>query len=214
VREDDMGGNMKQRWIDPFIMPLVVIGVTVALIASMGETLLSLFEPGTSKDRIDRPELLGALALALAIIGGAGFLATRPKGTTGPLEKEVAIGKRPFFDPPLPPVDVMARTGQQGTVSDIGPGYTLYAQAGALATVEGVLPGSIDFGKRFAGFFYAHGLYGASDELWIPFEAVMSVYPETKSAFLAIKGDETESFGWNVPPESVRRGPARGHKEL
>ncbi|MBA3275756.1 MAG: hypothetical protein H0T72_08175, partial [Chloroflexia bacterium] len=44
---------------------------------------------------------------------------------------------------------------------------------------------------------------------WIPFEAVMSVYPETRSAFLAIKGDETEHFGWNVPPESVRRGPAR-----
>ena len=209
-----MSGHMKQRWIDPFLMPLVVVGVTVALIALMGETLLSLFEPGTTKDRIDRPELLGALALSVAIIGGGGFLATRPKGTTGPLEKEIVIGNRPFFAEPLPPVHVLARTGQPGTVADIGPGYTLYAQNGALAIVNGVLPGAMDFGKRFAGFFYARGLYGASDELWIPFESVMSVYPETKSAFLAIKGDETEVFGWNVPPESVRRGPPRGHLEM
>src|SRR5688500_17160972 len=124
-----MSGHMKQRWIDPFIMPLLVIAVTVGLIATMGETLLSLFEPGTSKDRIDRPELLGALALALLIIGAGAFLATRPKGTTGPLEKDVVIGKRPFYAEALPPVNVMARTGQPGTVADIGPGYTLYAQS-------------------------------------------------------------------------------------
>ena len=154
------------------------------------------------------------LALALVIIGGSGFLATRPKGTTGPLENPVVIGKQPFFSEPLPPVSARARTGALGTVSDIEPGFTLYAQSGALAGVLGVLPGSSDFGKRFAGFFYAKGMHGASDELWIPFEAVMSVYPETQSAFLAIKGDETEHFGWNVPPESVRRGPARGVHEL
>ena len=209
-----MSGHLKQRLIDPFVIPVAVIAVTVGLIATMGEILLHLFEGG-NKDRIDRPELLYALALALVIIGAGGFLTSRPKGTTGPLEKEVAIGKRPFFAEPLPPVDVLARTGAAGTVNDIGPGYTLYAQSGALATVEGVLPGAMDVGKRFAGFFYARGQYGASEELWIPFEAVMSVYPETKSAFLAIKGDETEVFGWNVPPESVRRGPARGtHSSL
>jgi hypothetical protein len=209
-----MGGSLKQRWIDPFLIPIAVVAVTVGLIAGMGESLLSIFEPGDTKDRLDRPELWYALVLALVIIGGAGFLATRPKGTTGPLEKEIAIGKRPFFQDPLPPVDVLARTGALGTVKDIEPGYTLYAQSGALATVEGVLPGSDDWGKRFAGFMYAHGMRGASSELWIPVEAVMSVYPETKSAFLAIKGDETEVFGWNVPPESVRRGPARGTHEL
>jgi len=209
-----MGGSLKQRWIDPFVMPILVVAVTVGLIAGMGESLLSIFEPGDTKDRLDRPELWYALVLSLVIIGGAGFLATRPKGTTGPLEKDVAIGSRPFFSDPLPPVDVLARAGTPGTVSDIGPGYTLYAQSGALAKVEGVLPGSQDWGKRFAGFFYAHGMHGASDELWIPFEAVMSVYPETKSAFLAIKGDETEHFGWNVPPESMRRAPARGVHEL
>jgi hypothetical protein len=209
-----MGGSLKQRWIDPFIMPVIVAGVTVGLIAAMGESLLSIFEPGDTPDRLDRPELWYALALALVIIGAGGFLVTRPKGTTGPLEKEVAIGNRPFFQDPLPPVDVLARTGPLGAIEDIEPGYTLYAQSGELATVEGILPGSDDWGKRFAGFMYARGMRGASDELWIPVEAVMSVYPETKSAFLAIKGDETEVFGWNVPPESVRRGPVRGAHEL
>jgi hypothetical protein len=214
VYEVIMSERVKQRLIDPFLIPIMVVGVTIALIVSMGESLLSIFQPGETKDRLDRPELWYALVLALVIIGGAGFIATRPKGTTGPLEKDVVIGKRPFFEEPLPPIDVRARTGQFGTVSDIGPGFTLYAQSGALAVVEGVLPGAEDFGKRFAGFFYARGLHGASDELWVPFEAVMSVYPETQSAFLAIKGDETEHFGWNVPPESVRRGPARRQDEL
>jgi hypothetical protein len=205
---------MRQRLFDPFVMPIIVTAITVGLIALLGEALLGIFQPGDTKDRLDRPELWGALGLAIVIIGGAGFLATRPAGTTGPLEKEVVIGKRPFFEEPLPPVNVRARTGEPGTVADVGPGYTLYAQSGALAEVIGVLPGASDFGKRFAGFFYSKGLFGASDELWIPFEAVMSVYPETKSAFLAIKGDETEHFGWNVPPENVRRGPARGGHEL
>jgi len=205
---------MRQRLIDPFIIPIAVILVTAATIVLTGESLLRIFQPGDTKDRLDRPELWFALGLSLLIIFGMGFLATRPKGTTGILEKEVAIGDRPFFSEPLPPVDVRARSGPLGTIGDIGPGYTLYAQNGALATVNGVLPGGTDYGKRFAGFFYADGLYGASPELWIPFEAVMSVYPETRSAFLAIKGDETEHFGWNVPPESVRRGPPRRQDEL
>jgi hypothetical protein len=207
-------GSLRQRLIDPFLIPIVIAIITVVGIILIGEALLSLFTPGDTKDRLDRPELWAAVALSAVIIGGAGFLATRPSGTTGPLEKEVVIGSQPFFQPALPPVTERARVGEPGRVSDVGPGYTLYAQSGALAEVIGVLPGASDFGKRFAGFFYAEGLSGASSELWIPFEAVMSVYPESKSAFLAIKGDETEHFGWNVPPESVRRGPARGGHEL
>lgn len=207
-----MGAGLKQKWIDPFAITLGVVAVTLGVIATLGETLLALFRPGDTKDRLDRPELWFALALGLAIIGICGFIATRPRGTTGPLENEVVIGSRPFFEEPLAPVDVRARTGAPGTVQDIGPGYTLYAQSGALAKVIGVLPGGYDVGKYFSGFLYAEGLFGASPELWIPFEAVMSVYPETKSAFLAIKGDETEHFGWNVPPENVRRGAPRGRR--
>lgn len=207
-------GNIRQRLIDPFVLPVVIAGITVIGIILMGELLLTLFSPGDTKDRLDRPELWGAVGIAVVVLGGAGFLATRPEGTTGPLERDVVIGSQPFFQDPMPPVNERARAGQPGTLSDIGPGYTLYAQSGALAEVIGVLPGASDFGKKFAGFYYAKGLSGASSELWIPFEAVMSVYPESQSAFLAIKGDETEHFGWNVPPESVRRGPARGGHEL
>ncbi len=210
-----MNERMKRRLVDPFVMPLIVIGVTVGLIVTMGETLLALFQPGDTKDRLDRPELWGALLLSIAIIGIAGFLVTRPQGTTGPLEREVVIGSRPFFEEPLPPIENRARTGPLGRVSDIEPGYALYAQSGKLADVVGILPGGEDFGKRFAGFIYSKGVYGASEEIWVPFEAVLSVYPETRSAFLAIKGDETEHFGWSVPPESVRRGPPRQpHTEL
>lgn len=206
--------NFRQRLIDPFVIPVVIAAITVLGIILMGELLLGLFSPGDTKDRLDRPELWGAVAISAVVLGGAGFLATRPSGTTGPLEKDMIIGSQPFFQEPLPPVSQRARTGEPGTIGDIEPGYTLYAQSGALAEVIGVLPGASDFGKKFSGFFYAKGVSGASSELWIPFEAVMSVYPESQSAFLAIKGDETEHFGWNVPPESVRRGPARGGHDL
>jgi hypothetical protein len=69
------------------------------------------------------------------------------------------------------------------------------------------VPGSVENGRTFRGYIYASGLYGASPQLWIPFEAVYAVYPETRSAFLAIKGDETEAYGWNRMPESMSRSP-------
>ena len=50
------------------------------------------------------------------------------------------------------------------------------------------------------------GVKSASKELWIPYEAITAVYPETKAAFLAIKGDETEALGWTAPPEGMTRG--------
>ena len=204
-----MDGYVKRHLIDPFIMPLVFIGVLAVIVITIGETLLSMFEPGETKDRLDRVELWFALGLSLLIIFGLGFLATRPEGTLGPVDRDLAIGNRAIFEEPLPAVEVRARAGASGTVADITDGYTLYADNGALAEVRGLLPGATDYGKRFQGFIYARGLSGASSELWIPVEAVMSVYPETKSAFLAIKGDETEHYGWNVPPESMRRAPAR-----
>jgi hypothetical protein len=203
-----MGSRFRHRLIDPFVIPIVVIAITWFGLMTIGKTFLAAFEGG-EVDRIDRPELWIGVGIVVGIIALMGFLATRPRGTTGPLEKPVAIGSRPFFEEPLPPVDSRARTGTPGTAADITDGYTLYAQSGALAVVHGVLPGGSDYGKRFAGFLYAEGLAGASKELWIPIEAVTAVYPESRSAFLAIKGDETEHFGWNIPPETVRRGPSR-----
>jgi hypothetical protein len=203
-----MGGYIKRHLIDPFIMPIVIIGLLLAIIITIGETLLALFQPG-EVDRLDRPELWFALVLSMVLLFGFAFLYTRPKGTLGPVDRDIAIGRRGIFEEPLPAVDVLARRGERGSLEDLEEGFTLYADNGAFAVVRGMLPGAADFGKRFGGFIYANGLYGASEELWIPIEAVMSVYPESRSAFLAIKGDETDYFGWNVPPENLRRLPAR-----
>lgn len=199
---------IKRHLIDPFIMPIVIFGILGAIIVAIGESLLALFVPG-DVDRIDRPELWLAIGLSAAILFGFAFLYSRPKGTLGPLDRDVAIGRRAIFDRPEPTADVLLRQGPLGTLDDIQPGYTLYAGNGPLGTVRGMLPGATDFGKRFAGFIYAEGLRGAPNEMWIPVEAVMSVYPETRSALLAIKGDETDYFGWDEPPESMRRRPAR-----
>ena len=147
--------------------------------------------------------------IALGIIALVAFLASRPKGSLGALEKQVAIGSRPLWSDDLPPVNATALRGTPGTIADIQAGYTLYAGSGAIARVLGILPGGSDYGKRFSGFLHAEGVGHAANELWIPFEAVSAVYPESQSAFLAIKGDETESFGWTSPPESITRGAPR-----
>ena len=103
------------------------------------------------------------------------------------------------------------RAGREGTVADIGEGYTLYARNGPLAKVLGTVPGSEEYGRRFSGYLYATGLYGASAQMWVPYEAVIAVYPETQSAFLSIKGDETEHFGWTTPPLSISRNAPRSN---
>ena len=69
-----MNERLRQQLFDPFAMALAVVGVTVALIVAMGESLLALFQPGDTKDRLDRPELWYALVLSLSVIGVAGFL--------------------------------------------------------------------------------------------------------------------------------------------
>ncbi|MDQ3044069.1 MAG: hypothetical protein M3R06_02805 [Chloroflexota bacterium] len=198
---------MKRHLIDPTAIMIGVLIVVGGLIILVGESLLSLFNPDLTQESLGRLELWFALGLALFIILFGGFLASRPRGSLGLLDREVVIGDRPFFDPPLPPVDAAARNGPAGTIEDLAEGYVLYARNGALARVVGMVPGAEEFGRRFSGFIYAQGMYGASDELWIPLEAVMAVYPQSRSAFLAIKGDETEHFGWNRPPASMRRTP-------
>lgn len=204
-----MGSYLKRRVIDPVVIPIALFIVLAVIVISVGETLLALFRPGDTKDRLDRPELWFALGLSTLVIFGLAFVASRPKGTLGPLDRDVAVGKREIFAEPLPPVDRQAIRGVRGTVDDIEAGFTLYADSGAIATVRGLLPGAVDRGRQFRGFLYANGLSGVSDELWIPVEAVMSVYPESHAAFLAIKGDEMEHFGWHQPPEAMTRTPAR-----
>lgn len=204
-------GNFLEKYVVPIILPLVLFAIIVAALVGIGEMLTALYRPGDTPDRLDRPELWTAVGILLGVIAIVGFLSTRPKGALGPLEKDVVIGSRPIGSDELPRVDSTRLRGEPGTVSDVTAGYTLYAQSGALARVLGILPGGTDYGKRFSGFLYAEGLGRNTRELWIPFEAVTAVYPETQSAFLAIKGDETEAFGWHTPPESIVRGAPRPH---
>ena len=194
------------RWfVTPVVVPLVIFGIAAAIIIAIGQTLLNVHVVG--KPELERWDLWIALALALLILAGAAFVASRPRREDSLLDRELVLGSRPFFAPDLPPIDVAARNGPLGTIDDIGPGFMLYARSGALARVVGVIPGGEEFGRRYRSYLYAQGVHGASDELWIPAEAVMAVYPQTQSAFLAIKGDETETYGWNRAPEQFRRTP-------
>jgi hypothetical protein len=182
--------------------------VVAAIIVGIGTMLLGLHPHdivhGNLASEWLRPDLGVALAAAVLVLIGCSVLA-QPQDGTGALDREVAVGSRPFNAPLPPPLDLTLRQGALGTVSNIAEGYTLYAQNGALARVVGTLPGEEEYGRRRRGIIYASGLHGANDEMWIPVEAVMSVYPETRTAFLAAKGDEIEHFGWNRPPASFRR---------
>lgn len=209
-----MATEFTQKIVRPIVFPVAVAAVTGLLIVGFGKSVLAVFGGGT-KDRIDRPELWLALGAALVILLAGGLIVTRPSRVLGVLGKPVVFGGTPFFEPSaVAPVGEDARAGEQGTVTDIREGFTLYAGSGALATAIGLLPGGSDHGKTFAGYIYAEARRSARAQLWIPFEAVTSVYPESKSAFLSIRGDEAEAFGWNIPPETVRRGPARHPSEL
>jgi hypothetical protein len=197
--------HFARRFIQPVVVPVGIFVVAAIVIIAIGEILLSLFEHG--REELKRPELYFATLLALAILGVCAFIATRPDGSLGPLDRELAIGKKPMLEPLPGPIDNSMRNGPSGTIADIAPGYLLYARSGALAQVVDVLKGVEEHGRVRSGLIYAQGVKGASDELWIPIEAVSAVYPETRSAFLAIKGDETEAFGWNRPPSTFSRQP-------
>ena len=210
-------GGLARAILRPAFVFIVVALIVAALIVGIGQLLLALhpetIESGTSgfmgtAREFIRPDLLMALALSLVVLF-AGAILARPSGEPRALDEPVAIGERPFFAPvEPPPIDEEAtRRGPQGAWADIQPGFTLYARNGALAKVIAILPPEEEYGKSRRGIVYASGLYGANDEMWIPLEAVYVVYPETGSAFLAAKGDEIEHFGWNLPPESFRRGP-------
>ena len=210
-------GGLARAILRPAFVFIFVALIVAALIVGIGQLLLALHPEtiesgtagimGTVREFI-RPDLLMALALSLVVLF-AGAILARPRGEPRALDEPVAIGERPFFAPVEPPPtdEEATRRGPQGTWADIQPGFMLYARNGALAKVVAILPPEEEYGKSRRGIVYASGLYGANDEMWIPLEAVYVVYPETGSAFLAAKGDEIEHFGWNLPPESFRRGP-------
>lgn len=180
---------------------VIAIGIIITLI---GRSFISVYQGG-NPDRLDRPELWIGIGILLGVIVIFGILSRQPENA-GFLGKEVAIGGAGMWDDALPPVDAAAKHGALGTTADITGGYKLYAASGQLAVADGLLPGGVDYGRTYSGMIYAHGVKSASKELWIPFEAVTAVYPESRSAFLAINGDETEFLGWTSPPEGMTRG--------
>ena len=204
TRAWEVGHNVV-RPVAVFVGVTLVVGV---IVVGLGTALLGLHPHeivrGNLVSEWIRPDLGVALIAALAILIGCSFLA-RQDGGRGALDREIVVGRKAFNAPPPPPLDLTLRQGPVGTARDIAEGYTLFAQNGPLATVLGVLPGEEEYGRRRRGIIYASGLHGANEEMWIPVEAVMSVYPQTRTAFLAAKGDEIEHFGWNRPPASFRR---------
>jgi hypothetical protein len=209
-------GGFARAFLRPAFVFILVAAIVAFLIVGIGRLLLALHPEmveheisgfASTVQEFVRPELLMALGLSLVVLFGGAIL-SRPRGEPRPLDEPVAIGERPFFAPVTPPPtdEEVTRRGPLGTWADIQPGFTLYARNGALAKVITLLPAEDEYGKSRRGILYASGLYGANDEMWIPLEAVYAVYPETESAFLAAKGDEIEHFGWNLPPESFRRG--------
>lgn len=198
--------DIPRQVIRPVVVPVLAFLLAAAIIIAIGETLLSLFDANFSSE-LARKELWFGTLLALAILAiGALIVMRNPTDRNGVLDREVVIGRKPMFAEPVSPLEARMRAGGKGFISDITEGYTLYARNGEFARVMGVVPGGSEGGRTFKGYIYAEGVRGASKELWIPVEAVLDVYPETHSAFLAIMGDETEAFGWNRPPLSFHRG--------
>ncbi|MGD9714734.1 MAG: hypothetical protein AB7V46_22135 [Thermomicrobiales bacterium] len=192
-----------------FIRPLVVLVLAALLVGGaivlIGETLLSIHDAHMSSE-LRRKELWVGVALAVGILSVASFLASRPAGSLGPLDKEVAIGGKPMRgELTAEVVNPYVKNGAPGTIADLAPGYTLYARNGALAQVIDMLRSVEDIGSVHRTLLFSRGLHGVADELWIPVEAVTTVFPETQIAYLAVAGDETEALGWDRPPSSFSR---------
>lgn len=207
-------GYVGTKFVRPAMVAILAVLVAGGLIFGIGQLLLSIHDAELSKE-LERKELWVGVALTVLILLVATFIATRPPGTLGPLDREVAIGSKPITGAyTFVPVDRFARYGARGTVSDLESGYTLYARNGALAELIDVMSSVEDIGELSRTLLHAKGAFGAPSELWIPVEAVSAVYPETRSAFLAIAGDEIEALGWHKPPLSFVRGERRRETPL
>ena len=193
--------------IRPVLVPVVGFLIAAALIITIGEILLRLYDHDFYSE-LRRRELWFGTALALAFLGIGAALVLKPSDPAKPglLDREVVIGNKPIFEGnDVTPVDSDLRSGVKGSVADISEGYRLFARSGELARVIGQIPGATEAGRTFKGYLYAEGVRGNAKELWIPVEAVLDVFPDTHSAFLAIMGDEAEAFGWDKAPQSFNR---------
>jgi hypothetical protein len=199
--------SLGRHVIRPVIVPVLGFVVAAAIIITIGEIFLHFYDHGL-EDELRRREIWFGTLLALAFLGlGAAIVMTKgDSGKQGVLDREVVIGSEPMFaSNQVTPVDARLRAGNRGDVADITEGYRLFARSGELGRVLGQVPGGTEGGRTFKGYLYAEGVRGNARELWIPIEAVLDVFPDTRSAFLAIQGDEAEALGWDLPPQSFNR---------
>lgn len=203
-----MNFSLGRDVIRPVIVPVLGFALAATAIITIGEIFLNLFDHSMLDDEIRRREIWFGVLLALSFlgIGAALVLSKNNSGKQGLLDRDVIIGSKPMFaDNDLTPVTSALRTGERGSVADISEGYRLFARSGEMARVLGQVPGGIEGGRTFKGYLYAEGVRGTAKELWIPVEALLDVFPDSRSAFLAIQGDEAEAFGWDSPPQSFNR---------
>ena len=127
---------------------------------SIGHLLLRVSDHSVTEE-LERKELWIGLALTVGILAVASFLATRPAGALGPLDKPVAIGKTPMAgELNLDAHSLQRQVRTEGTVADLAEGYTLYARNGAFAETIDVLKSVEDIGGIQRTLIYAKGLYG------------------------------------------------------
>ncbi len=82
------------RWIRPATIAIIAAVLTGLLIFGIGHLLLH-FADHTVTEELERKELWIGLVLTVGILAIASFLASRPQGALGPLDRQVAIGKTP-----------------------------------------------------------------------------------------------------------------------
>ena len=196
--------NFGKLFFRPIILLVIVFAFAVGFVVGYGEWLLAVTDPTIDRNSFARPELWIAIISGTVIVVVAGLIAYSPPGRFAFLERAQMIGKEPIFAPPPPGPASVARSGRTGSAAQITEGYTLFAKDTPLAYVIGTVPGR----RGQGGYLYAAGFDGNARQIWVPVDAVADVYPDTRSAFLTMRGTDPAAYGWTNMPESVK--PVRG----
>ena len=196
--------NFGKLFLRPIILLIIVFACAVGFVVGYGEWLLAATDSTIDHDSFARPELWVAIGSGAVIVIVAGLIAYSPPGRFAFLERGQMLGKEPIFAPPPPGPASVARSGSTGSAAQIVEGWTLFAKDTPLAYVIGTVPGR----RGQGGYLYAAGFDGNARQIWVPVDAVADVYPDTRSAFLTMRGTDPAVYGWTNMPESVK--PVRG----
>ncbi len=192
--------NFGKQFLRPFLVTVMVVAVAIGYVVGYGEALLAVVDHSIDRDSLARREIWVAVIPAVIIVGLATLIAYSPQGRFGFLEKQTLFGKEPLFAPAAPGPSVIAKQGVSGRASDIAAGWSLYANDVPLGRVVGLVPDRRGDGT----FLFTNGFEGQPRQIWVPIDAVNEVYPETRSAFLRMRGHDAAAYGWTSMPESVK----------